>query len=158
MKVRYALGFWAIVIGLLVVFLAVRKATNPSLMPPVITEEMALTPYPTPPVGRELTAEEAIERALYWDRFVAWKKPWSQKTCQNEPERCTVELLPGEALGFSADIEGSARIWVVTIAGVANASYLMMHMPEDELVKVVAYLISAQTGELMGMHTEILEP
>ncbi|MCB9422120.1 MAG: hypothetical protein H6667_20125 [Ardenticatenaceae bacterium] len=158
MKLRYALSFEFILIGLLVVFLVIRKTTNSILRPAAITEEMALTPYPTLPVGRELTAEEAVERALYWDRFVAWEKPWSQKTCQNEPERCTVELLPGEAIGFSADIEGSARIWVVTITGVANASNLMMHMPEDELVKVVAYKISAQTGELMGMHTEIMEP
>jgi hypothetical protein len=158
MKTRYTIVFWIIVISLLIVFLIVRKTTNSRLLPPAVTEEFALEPYPTPTTGRELTAAEAVERALYWDRVVAWEEPWSSKTCENEADRCTVELFYSEELGIAAEPEGSHRMWLITIRGVANASNLMMHMSEDELVKVVAYQISAQTGELTGMHTEILEP
>ena len=71
-----------------------------------------LKPYPTPPSGCELTADLAVERALYWDRFVAWEKPWTQTTCKNELERCTVELFYSEELGIAAKPEGSQRKFI----------------------------------------------
>ncbi len=159
---------FVIFVGLAVILLALfwvaskwidpaKQSARPALAPPIIPEGFIPEPYPTPPSGRDLTASEAIERALYWDQYVVWDEPWSAKTFQDDSDRVTVELFPGEELGFSADIEGSSWIWIITIEGVANASNLMMHMPEEDLVKVVAYKISAQTGNLMGMHTERLE-
>jgi hypothetical protein len=137
----------------------------PELPPPVPPDIGQPKPWPTtPPLARELTEEEALEKALAFDSLgVEWVEPWSLATLDKEPDRITVGLYNSRAeaeksigydVEYSPDLEADAgRVWVVTIRGTANASNMMMHMAADTLVDEVTYFISARTGDILGMHT-----
>ncbi len=134
---------------------------------PDISKESEITPKPwptTPPLPQELTEEGALEQALYFDSMgVQWDIPWSTDTLNADPDRVAVELYSSrseadKAIGYDVeyapDLEKDAgRVWVVSIKGVANASAMMPHMDDNELVGEVVYFVSARTGQLLGMHT-----
>lgn len=118
----------------------------------------------TPPLAHELTEQEALERVFELDsQGVDWVDPWSLATLEEDKNRITINLYNSRSeaskavgldMGFSPDVEADAgKVWVVSIKGTANASNLMMHMPEDELVDGVTYFVSARTGHIIGMHT-----
>ena len=122
-------------------------------------------PWPTTPaLERELNEREVLEKVFEFDsQGVEWEKPWSIDKLDEDPERITVSLYDnrveadksiGLDIEYSPDLVADAgKVWVITITGTANASKMMMHMPEDELVSGVTYFISARTGELIGMNT-----
>ncbi len=141
----------------------------PELPPPPPPDIGTPKPWPTtPPLARELTQQEALEKVHAFDSLgVEWVEPWLPTTLENDPERITIGLYNsraeanqaiGQDVWFSPDLEADAgRVWVVSIKGTANASLMMMHMPEDELVSGVTYFISARTGQILGMHTPHFE-
>lgn len=136
-------------------------------VPPLPSEGFDPEPFPTtPPLAKELTEREALEKAFYFDSLgVEWVKPWSPDKLDEDPGRITVTLYEsrseaakasGRDIWYDPDLEADAgRVWVISIDGLANPSVLMSNVAEDEMVTRVTYEISARTGELLAMRTNL---
>ncbi len=135
-------------------------------IPPLPPEGFDPEPFPTTPsLTKELTEREALEKAYYFDSLgVEWVEPWSPEL-DEEPGRITVTLYDsrseaakasGRDIWYDPELEADAgRVWVISIDGLANPSSLMSNVAEDEMVTRITYEISARTGELLAMRTNL---
>ena len=159
------LTLWAVSIGAAD---PIFQSEAPSLPPSPPPEGFDPIPRPAiPALDKELNEREALEKAFEFDSLgVKWQEPWSPDKVGEDSERVTINLYNSRSEAAKASgrdtwsaphlEESAGKVWVITIKGTANANDMMPQLAEDELVSSITYEISARTGQLLAVRTNLL--